>query len=71
MIYRVVVMRVRKETDLSCISTLWESMTLMCDEFAERLHSLTTQHPLCGAEFYYNRVSDLRNKCQRLQEMHS
>ena len=46
-------------------------MVEMCDEFLRRLSGLKERHPYCGAEIYYDRVLDLRNKCKRLQEMHS
>ena len=48
-----------------------EGELLTIYEFAKRLHDLSVSHPACGAGFFYDRVLDLRNKCQRLQEMHS
>ena len=69
--YRTVTRCVRKEDDLDRIAAWWEAMTKICDEFASRLAKLCREHPQYGSEFFYNRVLDLRNKCQRLQEMHS
>jgi hypothetical protein len=69
-IYRTVALCVRKEADLNRIAAWWQAMTKACDEFAARLSKLSQEHPQCGAEFFYDRVLDLRNKCQRLQEMH-
>jgi hypothetical protein len=69
-VYRTVALCVRKEDDLEKISAWWRAMTEACDEFAKRLSQLSQEHPQCGSEFFYDRVLDLRNKCQRLQEMH-
>jgi len=69
-VYRTVALCVRKEEDLEKIAAWWEAMTKACDEFAGRLAKLSEEHPECGSEFFYDRVLDLRNKCQRLQEMH-
>lgn len=70
-IYRIVVLTNAKEDNLSHIATAWNGMVRICDESAKRLAELVTQHPYCGADSYYDRVLDLRNKCLRLQEMHS
>ena len=69
-IYRTVALCVRKEEDLDKVAAWWQAMTSICDEFNARLAMLSNEHPLCGAEFFYDRVLDLRNRCQRLQEMH-
>ncbi len=69
-VYRTVALCVRKEQDLEKIAAWWEAMTKACDEFAGRLAKLSEEHPECGSEFFYDRVLDLWNKCQRLQEMH-
>src|SRR5437867_11862236 len=68
-IYKFVVQLVRREDDLEKVASWWETMVSQCDEFAKRLQDLSIAHAGCGAEFYYNRVLDLRNKCQRLQQM--
>ncbi|MEO6969951.1 MAG: hypothetical protein ABI217_03545 [Chthoniobacterales bacterium] len=69
-VYRTVALCVRKEDDIDKVVAWWSAMTSICDEFACRLAKLCEDHPQCGSEFFYNRVLDLRNKCQRLQEMH-
>jgi hypothetical protein len=45
-------------------------MVPQCDEFAKRLDALRLAHPECGAALFYDRVLDLRNKCQPLRQMH-
>ena len=70
-IYKFVVQIVRREEDLNKVASWWGTMVLQCDAFGGKLHGLSVAHPACGAEFYYDRVLDLRNKCQRLQQMHS
>jgi hypothetical protein len=67
----MVALCVRKEDDLDKIAKWWEAMTNVCDQFAQRLHKLHEAHPYCGADTYYDDVLDLRNRCQRLKEMHS
>jgi hypothetical protein len=69
-IYRTVTLCVRKEEDLDKIAAWWQAMVNICDEFAGRLATLSKEHPQCGAEIFYDRVLDLRNRCQRLQELH-
>jgi hypothetical protein len=69
-IYKQVVLCVREESDLGKIASFWGFMVGMCDLFGERLSKLQTTHPACGAELFYDRILDLRNKCRRLQEMH-
>ena len=70
-IYKFVVRIVRREEDLRKIASWWGTMVSQCDQFAKRLRDLSITHPQCGAGFFYDRVLDLRNKCQRLQGMHS
>jgi hypothetical protein len=69
-IYKQVVFCVREESDLQKVASWWGFMVGMSDFFAERVSRLKVAHPACGAESYYDRILDLRNKCQRLQEMH-
>lgn len=70
-VYRTVALCVRKEHDLERIAGWWRAMTKACDEFGGRLGKLSQEHPDCGSGVFYDRVLDLRNKCQRLQEMHA
>jgi hypothetical protein len=70
-IYAFVVLGVRKEEDLNAVADAWAGMVAMCDAVAISLNALVKKHPSCGADCYYNSVLDLRNKCSRLQQMHS
>jgi hypothetical protein len=70
-VYRTVALCVRKENELERIASWWCAMMKACDGFAGRLAKLSREHPDCGAAVFYDRVLDLRNKCQRLQEMHA
>ena len=70
-IYKFVALAARKEEDLSQVAKAWGMMVKVCDESAARLNELVKQHPDCGADAFYDRVLDLRNKCHRLQQMHS
>jgi hypothetical protein len=70
-IYRFIARGARQEPDLDRVAALWGLMVEMCDDFLKRLSGLKELHPACGAEIYYDRALDLRNKCQRLQAMHS
>ncbi len=70
-IYKFVVRIVRREDDLAEVARWWGTMVSQCDSFAKRLHALAVAHPSSGAEFFCDRVLDLRNKCLRLPEMHS
>lgn len=70
-VYRMVVLCAKKEDELESVTSWWNAMTKVCDSFAEGLHELHKKHPTCGANLFYDRVLDLRNKCQRLAEMHS
>lgn len=69
-IYRLVAICARDEQDLEKVASSWGFMAQICDTFAERLSRLKNDHPACGAEQYYDRILDLRNKCQRLHQMH-
>jgi hypothetical protein len=69
-LYKMVVFCVREESDLGKVASFWNLMVGMCDYFAQQLAKLKNAHPACGAESYYDRILDLRNKCHRLQEMH-
>jgi hypothetical protein len=61
----------RKEQDLANISGIWGAMVDLCDASTKKLAELVRKHPYCGAQLYYDRLLDLRNRCQRLQQMHS
>lgn len=69
-VYRVVVLCTKREDDISKVSQWWDRMVAVCDAFGNRLNRLANEHPNCGAGYYYDRVLDLRNKCQRLANLH-
>lgn len=71
--YRVVALMTQKAPadDLNAVACLWNLMVRACDQTIHRLKTLHAQHPYCGADTYYDRVLDLRNKCNRLETMHS
>lgn len=71
LIYRLIVSCNRGEEDLGKIANRWGSMVGMCDLFAGRLHLFKDKHPMRGADVYYDRILDLRNKCLRLQKIHT
>jgi hypothetical protein len=70
-IYKMVVLCVRQSEDVNQIAEFWKLMISVCDTVIVRLSKLVAAHPHCGADCYYDRVLDLRNKCKRLHEMHS
>ena len=70
-IYKMVTLCVKREQDLDRIAAAWAVMVKICDDTARRLAGLCHAHPNCGADTYYDRVLDLRNRCHRLQMMHS
>lgn len=71
LIYKMVALCAKKDENLSTVSKRWETMVQICDNTAKQLHQLAQKHPYCGADAYYDKVLDLRNKCHRLQQMHS
>jgi len=69
-IYRMVALLARREEDLSQIADLWAGMTEICRQATARLHDLSQSYPNCGTQIYYDRILDLTNKCQRLNQIH-
>jgi hypothetical protein len=69
--YRLVAQCVRNDDNLDSVAACWGLMVHICDESMRRLSNLALQHPYCGAQIYYDRLLDLRNKCNRLHQMHS
>jgi hypothetical protein len=70
-VYQMVAKMARRIEDLQQVSGLWGCVVNMCDKSLIQLKGLAEAHPYCGANIYYDKVLDLRNKCHRLQEMHS
>jgi hypothetical protein len=69
-LYRATVLCVRREPDIDKVGARWAEMVRLCRDFLTKLKKLGDQHPGCGAGIYYDRVLDLRAKCERLREMH-
>lgn len=69
-VYKMVAICVRKEDDLDAVTAWWDTMTKVCDLYAERLSKLCKAHPYCGANVFYDSVLDLRNRCLRLANLH-
>ncbi len=70
-VYQVIVRLARKSENLSQIAAWWKSMAELCDDAIARLGDLDQRHPGRGTDQYRDRLLDLRNKCSRLQQMHS
>lgn len=70
-IYQLIARLVRRAEELEHVAKLWSVMVSTCDMALSKLRELVERRPACGADTYYDRILDLRNKCQRLQEMHS
>jgi len=70
MLYRTTVLCVRREPDMDWVATRWGEMLEICNGSLVRLKKLAEKQPDCGAGIYYDRVLDLKSKCQRLKEMH-
>ena len=70
LLYKATVMCVRREPDIKIVESRWSDMVKICNGFLAKLKQLSDKHPGCGADIYYDRALDLRNKCTRLQEMH-
>jgi len=69
-IYKLVALFVRDEQDLAQIASAWASMVRICDDSLLKLGNLIKQQPSSGADYYFDRLLDLRNKCLRLQKIH-
>ena len=70
-IFRTVAICARAEEDLDKVASYWAQMVNLCDMSLQRLSNLKADHPHCGSEHFYDRLLDLKNKCQRLHQMHA
>lgn len=70
-LHRMVALCAKRQDDLKFVSDLWDLMVGLCDSSAAKLAEMVKKHPNCGAQVYYDRILDLRNRCQRLKMMHS
>ncbi len=69
--YKLVVLCVKKEQDLEKVAKWWEFMAATCDAYMGQIGLLNKAHPHCGADFFYDRVLEVRAKCQRMMTLHS
>jgi len=69
--YKIVAMLARSEEDMERVAALWGMMVHFCDEAAQRICKLSSEHPHCSASQYFDRICDMGKKCQRLEMMHS
>jgi hypothetical protein len=69
-IYRMVALSTKREESLDRVGRWWKAMVEVCDRHAGKLKAISESHPNCGADFFYDRIFDLRNKCLRLQSLH-
>jgi hypothetical protein len=69
-VYRVTALEARSIDDMQMVSELWGNMAQICRDAVKRLTSMGDKNRDCGVGVYVDRILDLANKCQRLQEMH-
>ena len=70
LLYKATVLCVRREPEMERVAARWGETVELCNGSLSRLQKLSEKHPGCGADIYYDRVLELRGKCQRLHEMH-
>lgn len=68
-LYGIVVLALKGEDDLSVIAKTWGRMVGICDHVARKIGSLARQHPACAVS--HDKILDLRNRCERLRNLHS
>jgi len=69
--YKMVAKMARSEEDLECVAGMWGMMVYFCDQASSRIGKLSVEHPNCDADQFLDMISETRNKCLRLQTMHS
>jgi len=69
--YKVTAKMARSEEDLERVAGLWAMMVYLCDQASTRIRKLADEHPDCDADQFIDMISETRNKCRRLQTMHS
>lgn len=70
-IFRHVSLCTKDEDDVDTVAQYWLAMKGICDAGLTRLADLISRHPDCNAGIISDRLLDLRNKCQRLYQMHA
>jgi hypothetical protein len=68
-LYSLAAIAARREECLDGTARIWATMVSICDAFAAKISEVCHGGTRCVAS--YDRVLDVRNKCARLQELHS
>ena len=68
-LYGIAALLAKREQDLAKIAEIWGSMIGVCDMVAGKIRELCSEHPYCSAS--HDKILDIRNKCQRLSDLHS
>jgi hypothetical protein len=68
-LYGIVVLALKREEDLSVIAKTWGGMVGICDHVARKIGALSQQHPNCAVS--HDKILDLRNRCERIRNLHS
>ena len=68
-LYGFAALTVRRMDDLDQIAGLWSTMVSICDEIAKKVILICEDQPQCIAT--YDRILDIRNKCERLKLLHA
>jgi hypothetical protein len=61
----------RSEPEVEKVAVLWGAMTHVCEDAEKQIWKLSEEHPNCGADYFFDRLHQLKSKCKRLQMMHS
>ena len=70
-IYRMMAICARRQESIDAAAKIWRFMKTTCDQFLVRMGALCDEHPSCGADIYRDQILDLRNKCGRMESLHS
>ena len=70
-IFQVVSRMARNEPDVENVAKLWGAMAKLCNDAEIKVAKLSAEHPHCGADYFFDRLHQLKSKCTRLQTMHS
>ena len=69
-VYKLTVICVKKELEMEKVVKWWQFMKATCDEYLAQIGRLHKDHPYCGADFFYDRVLEVRSKCERMMTLH-
>ena len=68
--FQMVSRMARNEPELENVAKLWGAMAQLCEDAEKRVSKLSQDHPQCGADYFFDRLYQLKSKCKRLQTMH-